>query len=262
MPVCLVIQSQVVSGAVGLGASAPVLWGAGVEVWPLPTVTLSGHAAMPGVSGRRQGAADIAALHRGLAAGGQLSRIDAVLSGYLPDAGVAGAVADLVTDIRAARPDMVYLCDPVLGDKGRFYLPEDLVPVFRARLLPLARIATPNMDELGWLSCGAGAGAAQLGPEVVHVTSVESSGGLGIETHAGGSPALATGPKVPHHVHGAGDAVAALLLAAHLSGRAPQDAAAEVVHRIAALVEAARIAGRDTLEPRDLVACGAALVKA
>ncbi len=44
------------------------------------------------------------------------------------------------------------MCDPVLGDKGRLYLPEELVPLYRDMVLPLADMVTPNAFEAQLLS--------------------------------------------------------------------------------------------------------------
>jgi pyridoxal/pyridoxine/pyridoxamine kinase len=29
-----------------------------------------------------------------------------------------------------------YICDPVLGDEGKFYVPEDMVEIFRVKVIP------------------------------------------------------------------------------------------------------------------------------
>lgn len=39
------------------------------------------------------------------------------------------------------------VCDPVLGDNGKLYVPEELVPVYRERIVPLADVVTPNQFE-------------------------------------------------------------------------------------------------------------------
>lgn len=44
------------------------------------------------------------------------------------------------------------MCDPVLGDNGRLYVPESFVPIYRDELLPLAQISTPNQFEAELLS--------------------------------------------------------------------------------------------------------------
>ena len=42
---------------------------------------------------------------------------------------------------------MVYVCDPVLGDNDKFYVPEELIPLFQKNILPKAHIITPNQFE-------------------------------------------------------------------------------------------------------------------
>lgn len=44
------------------------------------------------------------------------------------------------------------MCDPVLGDHGKLYLPEELIPVFRDKAIKLADIICPNQFEAELLS--------------------------------------------------------------------------------------------------------------
>lgn len=39
------------------------------------------------------------------------------------------------------------VCDPVMGDHGKMYVPEELLPVYREHIVPLADIITPNQYE-------------------------------------------------------------------------------------------------------------------
>lgn len=43
--------------------------------------------------------------------------------------------------------DLVYVCDPVMGDNGKLYVPEGLVQVYREKVLPEATVITPNFFE-------------------------------------------------------------------------------------------------------------------
>lgn len=257
MPICLSIQSLVVAGHVGHGASAFALAAEGVEVWPLPTVLLSGHAATPGVQGERFTGPQIAALGDGLTAAAALPKIDAVLTGYLGSFEVALETAQLLARIRAVHPHVPILVDPVLGDDGQLYLPPVMIGTYQRDLLPLATIVTPNVDELGWLT-GLPVGtlseitvAAQAlcaqGVWVVHVTSVPAPRKLGILTATTQHAWLSVAPKTPHKINGAGDFVAALLLAEHIKGTAPQAAAARATAATGALATEAMRLGRDTL---------------
>ena len=50
-----------------------------------------------------------------------------------------------------ASPAM-YVLDPVLGDDGRFYVPQVLTEFFKNSLMPLATVITPNQFEAEILS--------------------------------------------------------------------------------------------------------------
>lgn len=39
------------------------------------------------------------------------------------------------------------VCDPVMGDNGKMYVPQELLPVYRDEIIPLANIVTPNQFE-------------------------------------------------------------------------------------------------------------------
>lgn len=41
----------------------------------------------------------------------------------------------------------VPVCDPVMGDNGKMYVPEEILPVYRDIVVPLADILTPNQFE-------------------------------------------------------------------------------------------------------------------
>lgn len=257
MTICLSIQSQVVAGHVGHGASAFALAAEGVEVWPIPTALLSGHAATPGVQGDRLAASQISELTKGLATAQAFASVDAGLTGYLATTGIAREAALLMQAIRAEKPRAPILIDPVLGDDGALYLPAEMIAAYRAQLLPVATIATPNIDELAWLTdmptrttpeiAQAAHSLRTQGPEIVHVTSVPSPRKLGILTATADGTWLSSAPRTPIRINGAGDFAAALLLTEHLAGTPPQNAAARATAATAALATEAMRLGRDTL---------------
>lgn len=43
---------------------------------------------------------------------------------------------------------LLIVCDPVMGDDDIVYIPKELVPVYRDKVIPLADIITPNQTEL------------------------------------------------------------------------------------------------------------------
>ena len=139
----LSIQSTVAYGRVGNRAAVFALERLGHEVWPIDTVAFSNHPAHGGFRGRVVPAAEVAELVEGLAARGVLGRADAVLSGYLGDAATGPVVADAVRRVRAANPDALYCCDPVIGEVGRgVYVRPGIAEVIRGR----ARAAGGHRD--------------------------------------------------------------------------------------------------------------------
>jgi hypothetical protein len=52
----------------------------------------------------------------GIAARDALRHCDAVLAGYMGDAGIGEAILHAVTRVREVNPRAIYCCDPVIGD--------------------------------------------------------------------------------------------------------------------------------------------------
>lgn len=75
-----------------------------------------------------------------------LLRQSHVLTGYVPGADALKVVVRAVDRLRAVNPKLVYVLDPVMGDDGRIYVSESVIPIYKA-LLPRATCATPNYFE-------------------------------------------------------------------------------------------------------------------
>ena len=117
-----------------------------------------------------------------------LSEIDHILTGYIGSESFLEAVVDAVKMVREevgqkSEKRLRFVCDPVLGDKGKFYVPKELVCLYREKVIPLADVLTPNQFEVEQLT-----GIAirslddakrachelhQLGPSLVIITSME-----------------------------------------------------------------------------------------
>lgn len=223
----LVISSHVVRGAVGNRAAVFALERLGHPVWAMPTVILPWHPGH-GVSTRMTVPADtFHAMVEDLVGSPRLADVDAVLTGYLGSAAQADPIARIVEAVRTHNPDAHYLCDPVIGDLGGLYVPEETAEAIRDRLLPLATIATPNRYELGWF---AGASlddntavmeaALSLGPERVLVTSAVPclAGGTGNLLLTPRHAMLAEHRVVPNPPNGLGDLLSAVFLARLMEG--------------------------------------------
>jgi len=144
-PRVLSVQSLCVRSVVGQKAAALPLNALGFEVDPLNTVYLSNHLGYAkGAAGRAPTADEFAAVVQGLKRNGLLGAYTHVLSGYVGSTALLDALVRVLDDVPR---DAVFLCDPVLGDHGKFYVPEELVAVYRERVLPRATIVTPNQFE-------------------------------------------------------------------------------------------------------------------
>ena len=234
----IVISSHVAYGNVGGTAGSFILRRLGHEVWFLPTVILSNH---PGHANVSRTEIEPEFLTRSLdsfAANGWANSVGAVMTGYLPSAEHVEAAGKVVTRLKSHKPDLLYLCDPILGDdalvlpgtenSGRLYIDEDAANAIRSELLPMADILTPNRFELEWLSgrpvidVADGVSAARaLDPAHVVVTSMPDGKAHMKIADLYVSPLrarLAEWARRENVPHGSGDAFAALLLGHHLNG--------------------------------------------
>ncbi|WP_419728764.1 pyridoxal kinase PdxY [Lichenicola sp.] len=151
----LSIQSWVTYGHVGNAAALFPLQRLGAEVWAVNTVQFSNHPGHGSFTGEVFTGSMVASLVEGMARLGVLAQVDAVLSGYLGDQATLQAVLDAVQQVRALRPDALYCCDPVMGDRGiGLYVQPGIPAMLRDQAVAQADILTPNQFEL-----------EQLGPE-------------------------------------------------------------------------------------------------
>ena len=226
----IAIQSQVVHGYVGNSAAVFPLQACGIEVAAVPTALLSNH---PHYSSMRSGALDakfVCDLLVGVEERGLVDICKVLISGYLGSPAIAAAVIDFVRRAKARNPNLLYLCDPVMGDADLgFYVDEDLRALFCEGLVPLADIITPNQFELEHLVGrapatveGIVAAARGLGPSTVTVTGVQlndaSSGtvqSLAIEPRAAW---MVLTPRRSCRPSGTGDLFTALFAAALVQG--------------------------------------------
>ena len=149
----LSIQSAVAYGHVGNSAAVFPLQRLGFEVWPVNTVLFSNHTGYGAWRGRVVALDWVEEIIEGIAERGAIPRTRAVLSGYLGDPSLGEAVLRTVARVRAERPDMLYACDPVMGDEGRgFFVKPGIPEFFRDHAVPAADIVTPNQFELAWLA--------------------------------------------------------------------------------------------------------------
>jgi pyridoxine kinase len=253
----LSIQSHVAYGHVGNSSAVFPLQRLGVEVWPVHTVQFSNHTGYGKWTGRVFDGQAVEEVVDGIADRGVLASCDAVLSGYLGSADIGHAVVQTVSRVRAANPDAVYCCDPVIGDVGRgVFVRPGIEELMREVAVPAADIVTPNHYELDLLAGtttrslasvkDAVAAVQQLGPRVVLTTSLDAEDtprdAVDLLASEGGRHYRVRTPKLDVSVNGAGDAIAALFLAHLLRTGSPAEAlgaAASSVFGLLARTEAA-----------------------
>lgn len=258
----LSIQSHVALGHVGNAAAVFPLQRLGFEVLPVNTVQFSNHTGYGQFRGMVFGAAHIRDVLQGLRERGVLSRVAAVLSGYLGDAATGAVILDAVEGIRRDNPAVRYLCDPVMGDVGRGVFVETAIPDFlRNQAMPLANIITPNQFEFELLTDGplssigqAVRAARQMrgrGPDVVVITSLVTpdmpADTLGTLAVDGQGAWLVTTPRLALHPlpNGMGDVFSAILLGRLLSGLPLSEALAMTTATLYALVQETPQGSRD-----------------
>ncbi|EYT59155.1 MULTISPECIES: pyridoxal kinase PdxY [Microbacterium] len=224
----LSIQSAVAYGHVGNSAAVFPLQRIGVEVLPVYTVTFSNHTGYGAWRGPLIAPDDVREVITGIEERGVFDRIDAVLSGYQGGEGIGDVIIDAVARVKAANPNAVYACDPVMGNakSGCFVAPA--IPVLlRERVVPVADIITPNQFELGFLtdtepdtleSTLASVDLARaMGPRTVLVTSVErpdrEEGTIEMLAADDDGAWVVQTPHLPMKANGSGDVTAALFTA-------------------------------------------------
>jgi pyridoxine kinase len=74
-----------------------------------------------------------------------------MLTGYIGSATFLDAIEGVVDRVKDKSPNLKYVCDPVLGDVengvGNYYVPEELVGLFRTKIIPKSFMITPNQFE-------------------------------------------------------------------------------------------------------------------
>jgi pyridoxine kinase len=145
----LSIQSHVVYGYVGNKAAVYPLQYMGYDVWPINTVQFSNHTGYGKYQGEIFTAEHILQLAAGIIDIGQAHKCRAILSGYMGSKAICEAVQTIVQQFKANNADLLYLCDPVIGNNNCFVKPE-VFEFFKEKLS--ADIITPNQYEAEVLS--------------------------------------------------------------------------------------------------------------
>mmetsp|Transcript_67503 Transcript_67503/g.126245 ORF Transcript_67503/g.126245 Transcript_67503/m.126245 type:complete len:415 (-) Transcript_67503:241-1485(-) len=180
----LSIQSHVVHGYVGNKSAVFPLQLLGFDVDFVNSVQFSNHTGYSaGFKGQVLNGEQLEVLMSGLTANQLLGGTSHLLTGYIGSVTFLRAVASAHAQLKACNPNLVYVCDPVLGDNGKLYVPPELVDVYRSELIALATVLTPNQFEAELLTgfkveslqdaVAACLWLHEKGPETVIITSLE-----------------------------------------------------------------------------------------
>lgn len=223
----LSIQSHTVQGYVGNKSAVFPLQLLGYDVDPINSVQFSNHTGYPSFKGQVLNGQQLWDLIEGLEAN-DLLYYTHLLTGYIGSVSFLNTVLDVVSKLRSINLKLTYVCDPVLGDEGKLYVPQELVTVYRERVVPIASMLTPNQfeaelltglriqsEEDGREACNS---IHAAGPSKVVITSINVDGNLlliGSHLKEKGNPPkqfkIAI-PKIPAYFTGTGDLMTALLL--------------------------------------------------
>ncbi|CAN1351572.1 Pyridoxal kinase, partial [Linum perenne] len=219
--------SFVLQGYVGNKSAVFPLQLLGYDVDPINSVQFSNHTGYPSFKGQVLNGQQLWELIEGLQANNLLFYTH-LLTGYIGSVSFLNTVLEVVNKLRTINPKLIYVCDPVMGDEGKLYVPPDLVAVYREKVVPVASMLTPNQFEAEQLTGSRivseddGREACNklhaAGPSKVVLTSINIDGGLlliGSDQKEKGQPPqqfkIAI-PKIPAYFTGTGDLMTALLL--------------------------------------------------
>ncbi|OVA14537.1 Pyridoxal phosphate (active vitamin B6) biosynthesis [Macleaya cordata] len=238
----LSIQSHTVQGYVGNKSAVFPLQLLGFDVDPINSVQFSNHTGKllistsfqdmfcvgyPTFKGQVLNGQQLWDLIEGLEAN-DLLYYTHLLTGYIGSASFLNTVLQVADKLRSINPKLTYVCDPVMGDEGKLYVPQEMVSVYREKVVPVASMLTPNQFEVeqltgfrinseedGLEACNA---LHAFGPSKVVITSVHIGDSLlllGSHQKVKGQPPeqfKIVIPKIPAYFTGTGDLMTALLL--------------------------------------------------
>ncbi|CDK27535.1 unnamed protein product [Kuraishia capsulata CBS 1993] len=143
----LTFSSHVVHGYVGNKAMTFPLQLRGWDVDAINTTNFSNHPGYGQFKGPKVEPEVITEIHTGLE--NIDCEYDIILTGYVASAQTLQAVVQICSVRLKRNPECIWILDPVLGDNGRLYVSEDIIPhykdLFKTNLVTLV---TPNQFEM------------------------------------------------------------------------------------------------------------------
>jgi pyridoxine kinase len=235
MKTVLSISSHVAGALVGNSVAAFAMERLGVRVLQIPTVLLGRRPDRGPPGGGPVAAALLRDIANGLREDGRFARVDAVLSGYVGTPEQADAILETVEMVKAANPDALHLCDPIMGDEAGPYIKDAVAAAIVEKLVPRADWIAPNLWELARIAdhpCTdvetARRAARRLGKPAL-VSGIPTAMGLGVlhvDPSKPSTDCVVETPRLARAPKGAGDLLTALFLARRVRGESVSDALA------------------------------------
>ncbi len=149
----LTLQSHVVYGHAGNAAAVFPMQRLGHQVSVVNLLQFSNHTGYGSWGGKVLSAEELQDVLQGFKSIGMCNQLDAVISGYMGSVEQAEVVYDFILNLKQQQPNVIYCCDPVMGDDGcGLYIKPALAEFIRTRLIYLADWLIPNAFELSQLS--------------------------------------------------------------------------------------------------------------
>ncbi|CAG9771965.1 unnamed protein product [Ceutorhynchus assimilis] len=145
-PRILSIQSHVVSGYVGNKSAVFPMQLLGYDVDYINSVQFSNHTGYEHVKGQVISEQELAQLLTGLQKN-KLDQYSHLLTGYVGSPGFLKELVNTHKYLKSINPNLIFVCDPVMGDNGQMYVPKELLPIYKESILPIATILFPNLFE-------------------------------------------------------------------------------------------------------------------
>jgi len=147
----LSIQSWVCHGYVGNRCSVFALQTLGIEVDAINTVHFSNNTGYPSFAGQVLSGDDLWAIFEGLVKN-DLAYYTHLLTGYNKTASSLRVIIKIRDKLREINPNLIHVCDPVMGDDGKLYVGADLVSIYRDEVISGADVILPNQTECEFLT--------------------------------------------------------------------------------------------------------------
>lgn len=231
IPKVLILSSTVASSRVGASAASFCLQRLGIETVVLPTTLMGRHPGWGPPGGGATPPKMLQDMWSGVTA--QNIKFDAVLTGYMGDVAHIDLGVKLIRHIKTHNPNALIAVDPVMGDHGQLYIPENRAIAILEGLLPMADFITPNLWEFDFISSQTSDLPDRL------ITSVLDGENIGAVWQDSDKRYQVSHAKFETVPHGGGDSLAALFLGRRLLGESPDIALAKSVASVFEIMRAA-----------------------